>query len=157
MDIHPYHFYANTKTAGFAVTNFADAPMSTIRLNAADGHKFYKMHTFNVLVLESQFLNLYQGLFLMPKGYPISPTFANRDESIPDLSAMQAIRRGFKQEMVATPPPHMLVNEVENEVPMPKGKESLMLVLLKDLESFEEMELKSDLFDIKNGSINYTC
>ena len=157
MDIHPYQFYANTKTAGFAVTNFADAPLSTIRLNAADGNKFYKKHTFNVMVLESQFLNLYQGLFLMPKGHPITPPFASRDESVPELNVTQAIRRGYKAEMVTTPPPHMIVNETVVEVPMPKGEDNLLIVCLKDLEELEVMKLKNDTYDDKNGTINYIC
>ena len=42
MDAQPYAFYCSTKTLGYALTKANTIPMETIRLNATDGHKFYK-------------------------------------------------------------------------------------------------------------------
>ena len=42
MDHMPYAFFAATKTVSYAVTNVSTAPMSTVRLNAFDGNKFYR-------------------------------------------------------------------------------------------------------------------
>ena len=47
MDYLPYAFYSTSKTSIFAVTNAAEAPVVTVRLNAYDGYKFYKKVTYN--------------------------------------------------------------------------------------------------------------
>lgn len=41
-DFLPYAFFCLTKTSVLAVTQAAENPMSTIRLNCYDGSKFYK-------------------------------------------------------------------------------------------------------------------
>ena len=42
MDYLPYAFFCLTKTSVLAVTQAAENPMTTVRLNAYDGGKFYK-------------------------------------------------------------------------------------------------------------------
>ena len=151
MDLHPYHFYSATKTVTFAATNSSDAPLSTIRLNTPNGTKYYKKHTFNIMVMESQFVNLYSGLFLMPKGYPVAPPFANRDDSIPELEITQAIRKGYNAK-TTTPPPHMLVHEVQTDVPLPRGEDTFCLIRLDDL---VPMKFDDADYDDTNGAISY--
>ena len=41
-DYLPYAFYSSTKLSAYAVTNAAETPQSTVRLNADNGAKFYK-------------------------------------------------------------------------------------------------------------------
>ena len=103
------------------------------------------------MVMESQFVNLYSGLFLMPKGYPVVPPFANRDDSIPELEITQAIRSGYNAK-TTTPPPHLLVHEVQNDVPLPRGENTLCIIKLADL---TKVELDDGEYKAENGSVSY--
>ena len=72
QDHYPYHFYGSTKTVAYATSLANEKPVASVKLIGSDGKKNYLVFRFHLLILESQYPNVYFGLIL--KGYdtPIS-------------------------------------------------------------------------------------
>lgn len=56
QDFAPYAFYASTRMNCFAVTNAAENPQTTMRLNAENGAKFYKKVCFIIVATVKKLL-----------------------------------------------------------------------------------------------------
>ena len=144
-DFLPYAFFSLTKTSVLAVTQAAESPMTTVRLNAYDGGKFYKkvflnidatssgflthvtretflrfQFNFHSQILESPFTSLYFGLHAMRLNSPAQiPTALVRNGDIPEFHVTQAVNHINGLVSVMSPPPHHL-QEVLPGTPVPK-------------------------------------
>ena len=105
---------------------------------------------FHIQVLESQYQNLYSGLYLANHGTPQDAALAAvRKGPVPELKVVQAMSLQNGNAAVVSPPPQILCKD--NFVkPIPKGKYICCITKLQDLSSKNmviegEMELKHDV------------
>ena len=156
MDYLPYCFFMTTKTLVFASSHVSDKPMQTIKLNARNGSKMYKLVSikrdtvsirdklqlrfrqvlkqvqfrFNVQILESSFVNVYCGLNLYKFGVPLWDVLGNwRQGSLPQFRVSQAA--GLASGIVNTPPPFYMMKHGPM-VPTPKGKAHICSIKIRN-------------------------
>lgn len=85
------------------------------------------------MVLETQYMNLYYGLFLSRHGFPVDVAVNTvRSCPVPPLKVVQAVNMASGTVSVTSPPPHLL-NKVIPGSPTPTGEATVCLVSLDDL------------------------
>lgn len=136
-----------TRTLAFATTHVIDKPMQTVKLNARNGSKTYKLVSnctaeylekfvpqfrFHVQLLETPFVNVYAGLNLYKFGVPLWDVLGNwRQGTLPQFRVTQAA--GLAAGTVTTPPPFYMMKHGPM-IPTPKGKCHICLVRIRNMD-----------------------
>ena len=116
-------------------------------------HQF--QFNYHVLTLETQYMNLYYGLFMSKHGCPASSAVNTvRNCPVPSMKVVQAINMTVGTAAVTSPPPHLLERAVPSS-PTPKGKALVCVVELEDLPNKEVLitdKCKGEV-DFKNVAV----
>ena len=107
--------------------------MSVYNIN--EWKDFYKIlkFVFHVQVMETQYQNLYAHLFLFNHGSEFDASLlTKRNESMPELTLLQAPYLQSGSVSVVSPPPHLTYKSNSNRV-TPKGKYICCITNLNDM------------------------